>query len=1485
VSYVTNNLPLFDSDFEFYEGGTSLTKIVGSDFAIPEDQSADWVVVIPTGSFDNKFYDAALNKAREWNARVALLSFETPNWFNKQSPYARSAMPTESWRQVVAHGGAVISIAREGIAPARQFFGEGRADLYFDYWHPSINDLAAAQAQPYADGHERIAAFVRTEDQHKGAQDLLRLDPAVFADCTLSLVFGRGIDQSYVAALARHLGATNNARIELHERISDREKFRLLASSTLLLFPSYFEGYGYPPVEAGWMGVPTVAYDLPLLHETVGDTAFYASPGDHAMFSQGIRQLRQNPPSREAVRAGMRVMPDTLTAGLKFLSILSKAEHSVAKLHAGPRSLVQPIKRRIAPDLKARSLMLEVSGDLRLEALEAQVVGRVITLRGRVFGKKKNCRLRFGLSSARIPDWRLTLADDETESFEVSGQIEAWPTDNPEQLCRISVIKPGGSLNLKATIPVRISLELLLERTARIPSYTGSTSQSRPEALICLEAAALFDDPLLALSTSAIAQAMFQAGIRSHLLLSGTEQPIPERYDPDFLPLVDTVSMVDSARRADRIAATLSAGGLVLAQLDMALPEAAHYDVPLPDGRNALVLLTGVPLLDAQIQALQGALNVQTCNRARRAQFTRNLSNLVILSSATPMEHLPHSLSDLLAGLQLRLPGLDVVLPARMCAGGNLDSAHFGVVGTVEMLGEAALQKAVAEAGSLARLHVGPNEPDMLLEVLLSARPDTVLEFLEDDTAGHDETAIDDLADRLATAMLGTVRTSLSVLLDTMIPGSSGDRPSRVLRISPPQADTKIESLPTLGRESNLCFTVPCVNAMSSLLEGWDRMDETGAFMTGEVAVLGFRIDGATIAKTVQLEVLLRSAGPEALKRKFLIGLNGRTVATVTPNKSGVQNHVIRLTRRNWSATAEQYLSIRVEEQAEADDNQRTSDVALLAICLSDPIPESIAWGDLRPDAERLAEVGKALPNMFEFSAESMTAGVRLSSGWALPEQAGCWTNGSLAAISFDERLFGSGPMVMALSATTFHMGGYVQRFGLSIGTTSLADMVFSAEVLEAEIAVPSAIAREGFDAIYLDCPDAVAPVTLGFNNDIRKLGLFLKTLSLIRTGNTPHSRKLDKTERQFKKAVIELEVCPGVLRLSGPGPVDPALRFQLGASPVLATPCALPDDRWEAVLRLSSAQLAEGDLALTVLRRRGQERISPLPAIEMLEFWPELALDSSVQQPLRLTLCTMLISDDVRRAPQVVLDQFDATHPETFSALGAGWSQPEAEFVWSDGNQAEVMIPAGIQGKFALGLIRAGAFALEQHPFQRQRICLDNEKPAVTLLRTCSDIVLSSIPLPDPGWALRTFTFSFPDARSPRAMGLNGDARRLSMQLVSLDCAELEPSTIQPDVSWISGSERGMTLVCLGQNSTGIVLELQGAGAPPSGIVLDAVQDAVYHPAIGQDGSWRVFLFCPVDGRSQTHRLISVADNAAAPNYFSETHDICEFALNGATL
>ena len=72
--------------------------------------------------------------------------------------------------------------------------------------------------------------------------------------------------------------------------ISDRETNIILSNSIALLYPSLWEGFGFPPLEAMSAGVIPIVADLSSLPEVCGDHAFYCDPYDVTSIAESMQR-------------------------------------------------------------------------------------------------------------------------------------------------------------------------------------------------------------------------------------------------------------------------------------------------------------------------------------------------------------------------------------------------------------------------------------------------------------------------------------------------------------------------------------------------------------------------------------------------------------------------------------------------------------------------------------------------------------------------------------------------------------------------------------------------------------------------------------------------------------------------------------------------------------------------------------------------------------------------------------------------------------------------------------------------------------------------------------------------------------------------------------------------------------------------------------------------------------------------------------------
>ena len=99
------------------------------------------------------------------------------------------------------------------------------------------------------------------------------------------------------AAVAR-LGLER--RVELVGHVDDDELARLYRSASAFVFPSLFEGFGLPVVEAMASGTPVVTTTAGSLPEVAGGAAVLVAPGDPAALADGIERALADAPDRRA---------------------------------------------------------------------------------------------------------------------------------------------------------------------------------------------------------------------------------------------------------------------------------------------------------------------------------------------------------------------------------------------------------------------------------------------------------------------------------------------------------------------------------------------------------------------------------------------------------------------------------------------------------------------------------------------------------------------------------------------------------------------------------------------------------------------------------------------------------------------------------------------------------------------------------------------------------------------------------------------------------------------------------------------------------------------------------------------------------------------------------------------------------------------------------------------------------------------------------
>jgi alpha-1,3-rhamnosyl/mannosyltransferase len=130
----------------------------------------------------------------------------------------------------------------------------------------------------YGLGARPYVVYPAITHPHKGHARLLDMMPALDADVALLLVGGPGAAETDVMAAIRDRGLAG--RVVRTGWVTDAERDALIAGAEALVFPSQYEGFGAPLVEAMTLDVPIVASAQPAVREVVGDAGVLVADGD-----------------------------------------------------------------------------------------------------------------------------------------------------------------------------------------------------------------------------------------------------------------------------------------------------------------------------------------------------------------------------------------------------------------------------------------------------------------------------------------------------------------------------------------------------------------------------------------------------------------------------------------------------------------------------------------------------------------------------------------------------------------------------------------------------------------------------------------------------------------------------------------------------------------------------------------------------------------------------------------------------------------------------------------------------------------------------------------------------------------------------------------------------------------------------------------------------------------------------------------------------
>jgi glycosyltransferase involved in cell wall biosynthesis len=178
-------------------------------------------------------------------------------------------------------------------------YASGKASVIPLAADPAFSAPVDRPGHPALEGDPYVLA-VGTLEPRKNLERLIAawtaLDPEVRGDHVLALVGPIGWDAAPILAAAREAG------VRLLGRVSEDELRALYAGCAAFAYPSLYEGFGLPVLEAMAAGAPVLTSNVSSLPEVAGDAALSVDPRDAGAIGAGLAQLLTDPALRDDLR-------------------------------------------------------------------------------------------------------------------------------------------------------------------------------------------------------------------------------------------------------------------------------------------------------------------------------------------------------------------------------------------------------------------------------------------------------------------------------------------------------------------------------------------------------------------------------------------------------------------------------------------------------------------------------------------------------------------------------------------------------------------------------------------------------------------------------------------------------------------------------------------------------------------------------------------------------------------------------------------------------------------------------------------------------------------------------------------------------------------------------------------------------------------------------------------------------------------------------
>jgi glycosyltransferase involved in cell wall biosynthesis len=190
--------------------------------------------------------------------------------------------------------GRIICLSQATLADIQSAFGVDSSRLCAipagidEMFRPATSDEAERVRSVYQ-LPETYLLYVGSNKPHKNLPALI--DAYASLRSATHLVLAGEEDARYPDARLRVESLGLADRVHVLGAVGEKDLPALYSGALAFIFPSIYEGFGFPPLEAMACGVPVACSDIPCLHETAGDAALQFNPEDASSMAAAMDHI------------------------------------------------------------------------------------------------------------------------------------------------------------------------------------------------------------------------------------------------------------------------------------------------------------------------------------------------------------------------------------------------------------------------------------------------------------------------------------------------------------------------------------------------------------------------------------------------------------------------------------------------------------------------------------------------------------------------------------------------------------------------------------------------------------------------------------------------------------------------------------------------------------------------------------------------------------------------------------------------------------------------------------------------------------------------------------------------------------------------------------------------------------------------------------------------------------------------------------------